>query len=220
MAKKAPRQTAQRILETALALFNRYGEPQVSTTLIASEQGISPGNLYYHYPAKDALVNALFERYATSLDELLPAAAQVRHVEDAWFLLHSLFELTWQYRFLYRDLNHLLSRNRHLETRIRELVAHEVAAARTLLIGLQRAGNATSTELDVMTTANCLVVVLTYWLSFEYIRDPRHALEPEHGQVAALQGAQHALSLLAPFLTSAHRAHLRALQDAYTRPVD
>lgn len=220
MVKKAPRQTAQRIQETALALFNRYGEPQVSTTMIAAELGISPGNLYYHYPAKDTLVNALFERYAASLDELLPAAGEVRDVEDAWFLLHSWFELAWHYRFLYRDLNYLLSRNRHLETRIRELVAHEVAAARTLLSGLRRAGSATLPEEDVVTTANCLVVVLTYWLSFEYVRDPRHALEPEHGQVAALQGAHHALGLLAPCLTPGQQAHLHTLRDAYTMPVD
>ena len=220
MSKKAPRQTAQRILTTALALFNRYGEPQVSTTLIAAELDISPGNLYYHYPAKDTLVNALFERYASDLDALLIAAGQVRHVEDAWFLLHSLFELNWQYRFLYRDLNHLLSRNRHLETRIREVMANEVAAARNLLAGLCHAGSAVMTEQDQLATANCLVVVLTYWLSFEYVRDPRHALEPEYGQTAALQGAHHALGLLAPFLTPVQQTHIRTLQDAYTIPVD
>jgi AcrR family transcriptional regulator len=51
MMKKAPRRTAARILETALALFNRFGEPNVSTPLIAAELGISPGYLHYHYPA-------------------------------------------------------------------------------------------------------------------------------------------------------------------------
>ena len=63
MARKAPRRTAQRIQEAALALFNRYGEFDVSTSQIAGALGISPGNLYYHYPAKDGLVNTLFEQY-------------------------------------------------------------------------------------------------------------------------------------------------------------
>ena len=40
MAKKAPRRTAERILEVTLDLFNRFGEPNVSTTLISAELGI------------------------------------------------------------------------------------------------------------------------------------------------------------------------------------
>src|SRR5687768_12674971 len=92
MAKKAPRRTAERILEVTLALFNRFGAPNVSTTLIAAELGISPGNLYYHYPAKDELLGALFDRYTQHMHELLDAGAEVRDVEDAWFFLHSLFE--------------------------------------------------------------------------------------------------------------------------------
>ncbi len=119
MAKKAPRRTAERILEVTLDLFNRFGEPNVSTTLISSELNISPGNLYYHYPAKEELVTALFNRYEAALDELLDAAPGVHDVEDAWFFMHTLFELVWQYRFLYRDLNDLLSKNRKLETHIK-----------------------------------------------------------------------------------------------------
>ena len=68
MAKKAPRRTAERILEVTLDLFNRFGEPNVSTTLISAELNISPGNLYYHYPAKDELINSLFDRYERSLE--------------------------------------------------------------------------------------------------------------------------------------------------------
>eukprot|EP00456_Euglypha_rotunda_P047527 TRINITY_DN37974_c0_g1_i2.p1 TRINITY_DN37974_c0_g1~~TRINITY_DN37974_c0_g1_i2.p1 ORF type:complete len:139 (+),score=46.36 TRINITY_DN37974_c0_g1_i2:400-816(+) len=102
--KKAPRRTAERILEVTLELFNRFGEPNVSTTLISAELNISPGNLYYHYPAKDELINSLFDRYEAALTELLRAADNVRNVEDAWLFFHMLFELIWQYRFLYRDL--------------------------------------------------------------------------------------------------------------------
>ena len=117
---KKPRRTAERILEVTLELFNRFGEPNVSTTLISAELNISPGNLYYHYPAKDELINSLFDRYEKALNELLQAADGVENVEDAWLFFHMLFELIWSYRFLYRDLNDLLSKNRRLETHFRE----------------------------------------------------------------------------------------------------
>src|SRR5688500_1752658 len=110
--KKKPRRTAERILEVTLELFNRFGEPNVSTTLISAEMSISPGNLYYHYPAKDELINALVDRYERALNELLGAAEQVRDAEDAWLFVHMVFELSCGDRFLYRPGNDVLSETR------------------------------------------------------------------------------------------------------------
>jgi len=217
MARKAPRRTAERILETTLDLFNRFGEPNVSTTLISAELGISPGNLYYHYPAKDELVNSLFERYERALGELLGAADGVRNVEDAWFFLHSLFERIWEYRFLYRDLNDLLSKNRLLETRFQALLAAKTRAVRGLLGCLGRSGAVQIDSREIEPTADSMVVLITYWLSYEYVRDPRRALEPEQAQSALLRGAQHVLHQLAPYLEPTQRQHLMGLSSAYQR---
>jgi AcrR family transcriptional regulator len=213
--KKPPRRTAERILEVTLELFNRFGEPNVSTTLISAELGISPGNLYYHYPAKDELINSLFERYEHALNELLGAGDGVRNVEDAWFFLHSLFEIIWAYRFLYRDLNDLLSKNRLLETRFQGVLKNKTRAIRALLSGMSRSGALDIDARELEPTANCMVVVLTYWLSFEYVRDPRNALEPDNAQHALLRGAQHVLNLLAPYLEAGQRQHLLELTGAY-----
>jgi AcrR family transcriptional regulator len=216
MARKAPRRTAERILETALDLFNRFGEPNVSTTVVSAELNISPGNLYYHYPAKDELINALFDRYERAVSELLEAGDGVRDVEDAWFFMHSLFELIWQYRFLYRDLNDLLSKNRRLETHFQAVLEHKTRAMRVLLGGMSRSGAVAIDSREIASTATSMVVVLTYWLSYEYVRDPRRALEPEHAQLALLRGAQHVLHLLAPYLEPGQRAHLLQLAGAYS----
>jgi AcrR family transcriptional regulator len=215
MAKKAPRRTAERILEVTLDLFNRFGEPNVSTTLISAELGISPGNLYYHYPAKDELINSLYDRYEAALSELLNAADGVRDVEDAWFFLHTLFELIWQYRFLYRDLNDLLSKNRRLEMHFQSVLKNKARAIRALLDGMSRSGAMRIDSRETDATATSMVVVLTYWLSFEYVRDPRHALEGEAAQRALLRGAHHVLHLLVPYLEPAQRAHLLQLAGAY-----
>lgn len=215
MAKKAPRRTAERILEVTLALFNRFGEPNVSTTLISAELGISPGNLYYHYPAKDELINTLFDRYERSLNELLNASDDVRNVEDAWFFIHTLFELIWQYRFLYRDLNDLLSKNRRLETHFQAVLKHKERAALALLDGMNHSGAMSLDSRQAQPVATSMVVLLTYWLSYEYVRDPRNALEPANAQQALLRGAHHVLSLLLPWLEPGQRLHLQQLASAY-----
>jgi AcrR family transcriptional regulator len=215
---KKPRRTAQRILEVTLELFNRFGEPNVSTTLISAEMGISPGNLYYHYPAKDELINSLFDAFERKLRELLRAASDIRNVEDAWLFLHMLFELIWQYRFLYRDLNDLLSKNRRLETHFQEVLTHKSEAVQKMLGGLSREGAIRIAATDVAPVATAMVVVLTYWLSFEYVRDPRRALEAEFASAALLRGAFHVLSLLTPYLEPGEREHLQALAGHYAKP--
>jgi AcrR family transcriptional regulator len=215
MTKKPPRRTAERILDVTLELFNRFGEPNVSTTLISSGLKISPGNLYYHYPAKEELINALFDRYDRPLAELLNAAGGVRDVEDAWFFLHTLFELIWEYRFFYRDLNDLLSRNRRLETEFQAVLKNKARAFRAMLDGMSRTGAVEIDSRQVEATATSMVVVLTYWLSYEYVRDPRRALEPEGAQQALVRGAHHVLHLLVPYLEPAQRAHLLQLAGAY-----
>jgi AcrR family transcriptional regulator len=214
---KKPRRTAERILEVTLDLFNRFGEPNVSTTLISAELGISPGNLYYHYPAKDELINSLFDRYEKALNELLRAADGVRNVEDAWLFFHMLFELIWQYRFLYRDLNDLLSNNRRLETHFQFVLKNKSKAVQGVLDGLSRGSAVRIDARDVEPVATAMVVLLTYWLSFEYVRDPRKALEPDSAGSALLRGAFHVLSLLLPYLDAEQREHLHALVANYAK---
>ena len=212
---KKPRRTAERILEVTLDLFNRFGEPNVSTTLISAELGISPGNLYYHYPAKDELINALFDRYERGLSELLHAADNVGNVEDAWLFFHMLFELIWQYRFLYRDLNDLLSKNRRLETHFQFVLKNKSRAVSTVLDGLTRTRAVRIDSREADAVANAMVVVLTYWLSYEYVRDPRKALEPDSAAAALSRGAYHVLSLLMPYLDASSREHLFQIAGAY-----
>ena len=220
MAKppKKPRRTAERILEVSLELFNRFGEPNVSTTLISAEMNISPGNLYYHYRAKDELINSHYDRYERALTKLLEAAPGVRNVEDAWLFFHMLFELIWQYRFLYRDLNDLLSKNRRLETHFQFVLKHKLRAVQSVLEGLGRGSGIRIEPRDAGAMATAMVVVLTYWLSYEYVCDPRRALEPDNANAAMVRGAFHLLSMLTPYLDGEQRAHLQGLVSAYEKP--
>ena len=111
MEPKPKRRTRERILETALKLFNDFGEPNVTTTVIADEMGISPGNLYYHFHNKDEIVNSLFGDYEKEIDALLTVpGGRTLSTEDIWLFLHLLFETIWKFRFFYRDINDLLKR--------------------------------------------------------------------------------------------------------------
>ena len=72
-----------------------------------------------------------------------------------------------------------------------------------VLDGLARGGAMRIDAREAEPVATAMVVVLTYWLSYEYVRDPRRALEPESAGAALARGAYHVLSLLMPYLEPA-----------------
>ena len=218
MASKAPRQTAERIVASALGLFNRLGEPNVAATMVAADLGISPGNLYYHYPGKEDIVNHLFGQYLNDLQALLPASQDVKDLEDAWFFMHSLFELVWRYRFLYRDLNDLLSKYRQLEQQVKQVLANKHASFLTLLKCMTDQGLLTQNATERDSSATQMLVMLTWWLSYEYVRDPRHALEDANAQGGVSRGAQQVLGLLLPYLQAQPKAQMTALLQMYNAP--
>jgi AcrR family transcriptional regulator len=95
--------TRTRLLDAALLLFARDGFANTSVKAIAAEAGLATGLLYSHFPSKDALLLALFERsladVQTSFAEAGPdlhlptlirgAAALVRQHLPFWRLFYS-----------------------------------------------------------------------------------------------------------------------------------
>ena len=218
MQRKPPRRTRERLLELSLRLFNDIGEPNVTTTAIADEMNISPGNLYYHFRNKDDIVNALFEQFEREIEQLLEAPTQRQvNVEDAWLFLHLLFESIWRYRFLYRDLNDLMSRNRRIETHFKSILERKARAARALCEGLAGAGELSANATEIEALATNMVVVTTWWLSYEYVRNARRFGEPDYQGAALARGAYQVLALTGAYLTGDSRRLFERLATEYLR---
>ena len=204
------KQTRQRILDASLAMFNTQGEPNVTTNHIADELEISPGNLYYHFRNKDDIIEQLFARYEERMDNALAApSGRLPELEDIWLQLHLVFECIWDYRFLYRDLVEILSRNRRLRLRFARILKRADDRAHGVMRGLSQAGimRASADELDAAATN--VLVLSTFWLNYSAARGDRDE------QLAIRQGIVQVMMLLAPFLRDAERVHLNPLPQAY-----
>ncbi|HVI57615.1 MAG TPA: TetR/AcrR family transcriptional regulator [Luteimonas sp.] len=205
-----PRQTRQRILDCSLAMFNAQGEPNVTTNHIADELEISPGNLYYHFRNKDDIIEQLFGRFDARMDEALAAPqGRLPGLEDIWLQLHLVFECIWDYRFLYRDLVEILSRNRRLRVRFARILKRADDSAHQVMRGLSKAGvmRASAAELDAAATN--ILVLATFWLNYAAVRGDKDE------QAAIRAGIVQVMMLLAPFLRDAERVHLNQLTQAY-----
>ncbi|CAG1009399.1 HTH-type transcriptional regulator AcrR [Burkholderiales bacterium] len=211
--KKRPRRTRERILETALALFNRHGEPSVTTGHIADEMNISPGNLYYHFRNKDEIIGELYAAYETGVVPLFAAPPdRAPDVEDLWLMLHLLFERMWAYRFLFRDLDELASRNRRLAARFAALVSRGEITVIELCGGMVRAGAMRATTREIAALAKNVALVSTYWVSFQRLESPAaDAQETARLDRAAYQ----VMALVAPFMVGEARALIDRLGGEY-----
>jgi AcrR family transcriptional regulator len=210
--RKRPRRTRERILETALLLFNRFGAPHTTTADIADEMGISPGNLYYHFRNKDEIIAEHFAGFERRLDGLLVSPeGRSAGVEDLWFLLHLLFEAMWDHRFLFRDLDEILSRNRKLASRFALIMRRGSRTVIELCRGLVATGAMEASEREIAALAENVGLVATYWISYQKIS----AGERPADAVSLDRAAYQVLSLIAPFLRGNARALLDRLSGDY-----
>ena len=206
------RQTRQRILDTALRMFNEQGEPNVTTNHIADELEISPGNLYYHFRNKDDIIEQLFARYEERMDTALVAPeGRLRDLEDIWLQLHLVFECIWEYRFLYRDLVDILSRNRRLRLRFARILKRAADGASSGMKGLVQAGVMRASAAEVEATATNILVIATFWMNYASVRGDKDEDE------AIRSGIVQVMMLLSPLLRDAERVHLNTLTQAYLR---
>ena len=164
--------TRDRILETALQLFNEQGEPNVSTLEIATEMGISPGNLYYHFHGKEPLVMELFERFQAELAPLLdpPHEAELG-AEDYWLFLHLIVERMAHYRFLFQDLSNLAGRLPKLAKGIRNLLTALKRTLASLLARLKAAGQLVSDTQALGQLVEQITLTLLFSLDYQRILD-------------------------------------------------
>ena len=107
--------TRERIIDTAVALFNEEGTAAVSTNHIAKAAGISPGNLYYHFRNKEEIIRAIYARLRPIWEstvsvptDRLPTLADLERIIDDHF------RILWEYRFFYREMPALLRRDPEL----------------------------------------------------------------------------------------------------------
>ena len=111
------------ILETARKLFNETNTQTATTNHIAKAMEISPGNLHYHYKNREEIIFKLYlqlrEEMSLAVDELPKSIKELQEHEKL------LIKVQWKYRFFFRELLFLFSRDKSLERRyIEDNLAH------------------------------------------------------------------------------------------------
>ena len=183
--------TPERILVTALELFNEQGTSAVSTNHIADALGISPGNLYYHFRNKEAIIRALFEQQFARADRLyaLPDD-RLPTLDDLQRLVRATFAMSWDFRFIYRELITILRRDPELQARWVAVRARGFAGFHELVAQFVAAGVLRDPADPAVVTrlAELCWLVSEFWLaSVEVSGQTVGAAQLDHGVALMLQ---------------------------------
>jgi len=201
--------TRERILQASLALFNAEGVANVPFNRIATELGMSQGNLHYHFKRKEEIVDWLWRRFERESEPILAGpAAPLASTDDLWLFLHLGFEKIHDYRFIYRDIDSLFATFPLLGTRLRALTAQSVATLRRLCEELVAAGCMNANDDDIEVLAMQMMLTATCWFSFARVL-------PESEDTGPGRAAYQVLSLLAPYLANDERVYIEYLRRKY-----
>jgi AcrR family transcriptional regulator len=119
--------TKDKIIATAVNLFNLHGTKAISTNHIAKEMGISPGNLYYHFRSKNDIIRSISDNFSNELGSVFKI--QLDTISDFSSNLTSLFnrffKIQQSYQFLFLEGVHLTRQDSRLldnYTNLRNLI--------------------------------------------------------------------------------------------------
>ena len=191
------------ILETALELFNATNTQSATTNHIAKAMGISPGNLHYHYKNREEIVRILYTRMRKesilSVEDLPKSLDELHKHEKV------LIEIQWKYRFFFKELLSLFSRDKELEELyIKDNLAHRVRI-RKVMSNLME-----NEELSVLDEETLDFLVDSISLSWQFYDSFLHTIGQEVDTCSAHKTIAYTKAAMGPYLTE------KGIQNAKT----
>ena len=189
--------TQEKIKSKAISLFNEFGTGNISIGRIASEAGISRGNLQYHYADKQELIRAIYQDIAKEVlsnwegDDKQPT---VKHMAEMFVRQ---FDYVWRYRFLYREMVSLIRADTQLALQVRANRSRRIEAVVKFFKALVKnkvlkkpRGDESLRYLVMMTWIFC-----DNWLNFVEIQGNKINSE------ILQEGYDHIIEMFYPYLT-------------------
>ncbi|ENV01408.1 MULTISPECIES: TetR/AcrR family transcriptional regulator [Acinetobacter] len=214
MSQPKALKTKDRILQISLQLFNERGERSVTTNHIAAELGISPGNLYYHFRNKHEIIKELMYQYQAETLELLSLPEdRPLTTNDKINYFQVLSGQLWSYRFIHRDVYHLVESNEDFKKIYPRFAGQVMQQGQKIYQAFVDAGLMKMTASEIEALIINLWIVLTNWTNFLYMSG--HISDNNHLEEKWVwQALRQMVFLEGPYLMGESRATYEQLLES------
>ncbi|TQV76602.1 TetR/AcrR family transcriptional regulator [Aliikangiella marina] len=188
--------TAERILLVSLELFNHHGEANVSSVDIANELDISPGNLYYHFKGKEIIIAALFEMYEAKMNKALHASTESElSLEEFFYYLYLIFEISHTFRFLYRNPAELAEKYPPIAKGFRKTLVTKEKVFSACLNNFRQSSHLKASDKQIHNLVELMGLIGTQMLNYRLLKN----IDPSDGEYI-YQSITTILFALAPYM--------------------
>ena len=191
--------TKDKIIATAINLFNLHGTKAISTNHIAKETGISPGNLYYHFRSKNDIIRSISNQFSSELGSVLQI--QLDTISDFSNKLTSLFnrffKIQRSYQFLFLEGVHLTKQDPILldnYTKLRSLIKQGYHELLSNLVNIKLMKKQSLQIIDDLLDAQW--IIMWYWINHTVLD------KKTYDDVQIKKGIKLSFSIIKPQLTS------------------
>lgn len=173
--------TRDRLLAKAKQRFNEEGLARVGVRDLARDLGLSPGNVSYHFPKKEALVRALMAQLRELNQRTLEEASAQATLTAFLERYRQVFQNQLEFRFLARGISHIVEAYPQLGADYRRVDGERRRTLAAALMRLREAGEL-SASFDARAVARVVALcTLTarFWLSeyaLSYAQAPEGAV--------------------------------------------
>ncbi len=197
--------TKEKILEVALKLFNEKNTQAATTNHIAASAGISPGNLHYHYANREDIIRKLYKLMReefSALSDTYPSS-----ITDLAKLHEKIFKIEWKYRFFYRELLFLLSKDDDLRKIYQKEILKEKEQTKRIIQALKNYGVLKIPYDNIIDYLSDMILLIDqFWSSYMQLTDQ---FSPNKGIETGIQRIEETLR---PFLSKEALKELAKLQ--------
>lgn len=202
--KARNRNTRQRIVETALRLFNERHFGNVTTAELAAEAGIAEGNLWYHFRNKRALLDELSALYVERARARLVLSPGQGDILDSYAeLLQALTGEVQDFRFIFRDRADFGELSPPLAQNLASIYGGTWRQMSDFFKALRDAGHLTIADEWIGVHVSNAILIIRF--SLEFFRELN---VPERGGDQAAWGVVQHLAALGEMLRPGARDHL------------